>query len=63
MPEYALYHGDTFIDLGTKKHLADLLGVKEASITFYMSPTYKKRTNYRGYIVIKIPEVEFDTVD
>ena len=26
---YALYKGDTFIDLGTKKYLADKLGVRK----------------------------------
>ncbi len=54
MNDYALYHGDTFIDIGSKKYLADLLKVKENTITFYMSPTYIKRTNAKGYIVIKI---------
>ena len=63
MCEYALYHGDTFIDLGSKKKLASLLNVKEATITFYMTPTYLKRTGYRGYVVIRIPEVEFDTIE
>lgn len=51
---YALYHGDKFIDLGTKEYLANLLGVKVRTINFYMSPTYKRRTNYNGYVVIKI---------
>ena len=27
--EYALYKGDTIIDLGTRKYLAELLGVTE----------------------------------
>ena len=40
---YALYHGDTFIDLGTREYLADLLGIKPKSISFYMSPTYQKK--------------------
>lgn len=53
---YALYHGDRFIDLGTKKYLANLLGVKEKTISFYSSQIWLKRTNYRGYIVIKIEE-------
>lgn len=53
---YALYHGDKFIDLGTRKYLANLLGVSKKTISFYGSPTYKKRTNYNGYIVIKIEE-------
>lgn len=54
--EYALYHGDTFIDLGTKEYLAKLLKVQVSSINFYMSPTYRKRTNDNGWIVIKIEE-------
>lgn len=41
---YALYHGDTFVDLGTKKYLAELLKVSVRTITFYMTPTYQKRT-------------------
>ena len=54
--QYALYHGDTFIDLGTKEYLANLINVSINSITFYMSNTYKKRTNYRGWIVIRIKD-------
>lgn len=53
---YALYHGDTFIDLGTKEYLAKLLKVKIKTIEFYASPTYRKRTGDRGYLVIKIEE-------
>ena len=51
---YALYHGDEFIDMGTKEHLAKLLNIKVRTIEFYLSPTYKKRTNYNGYIVIRV---------
>lgn len=51
---YALYRGDTFIDLGTKQYLAKLLNVKIATISYYMSSTYRKRTNDQGYLVIKI---------
>lgn len=55
---YALYKGDTFIDLGTRKYLAALLKVTIDTISFYASPTYKKRTNYNGWVVIKIEEEE-----
>lgn len=51
---YALYHGDEFIDMGSKEHLAKILNVKVRTIEFYLSPTYKKRTNYNGYIVIRV---------
>lgn len=56
---YALYKGDKFIDLGSRKKLAELINVKESTITFYMSPTYKKRAKneYNNrYLVIKIKE-------
>lgn len=54
--EYALYNGDKFIDLGTKKYLTNLLGIKEKSIDFYMTPTYQKRNNYKGWVVIRIED-------
>ena len=50
---YALYKGDVFIDLGTKDYLAKLLGVTKKTISFYMSPTYQKRNNYKGWVVVK----------
>ena len=53
---YALYHGDEFIDIGTKQYLANLLKVSITTITFYMSPTYRKRTNNNGYLVIRIQD-------
>lgn len=53
---YALYHGDKFIDMGTKDYLAKLIGVTKASIEHYMTPAYKKRTKYSGWVVIKIEE-------
>lgn len=53
---YALYHGDIFIDLGTKEYLAKLLNVKPRTITFYSTPTWLKRTNYNGYVVIRIED-------
>lgn len=40
---YALYKGDNYITDGTKKELADYLGVKIRTISFYMSPTYANR--------------------
>ena len=43
--QYALYKGDTFIDIGTKEYLANKIGVDTKSIEFYMSPTYQRRNN------------------
>lgn len=42
---YALYRGEKFIAVGTKKELAELLNVKVETISFYATPAYKKRTN------------------
>lgn len=56
MKEYALYRGDEFLKIGTTQELADYLGVKIRTILFYASPTYLKRTNGNGYVVIKIED-------
>lgn len=56
MKVYALYHGDKFIDLGSIKYLAELLGVKEKTIRHYATNTWLKRSGYRSYIVIKIED-------
>ena len=42
---YALYRGEKFLGIGTKKELAELLNVKVKTISFYATPAYKKRTN------------------
>lgn len=42
---YALYRGEKFLGIGTKKELAELLNVKVKTISFYGTPAYKKRTN------------------
>lgn len=42
---YALYRGEKFLGIGTKKELAELLNVKVETISFYGTPAYKKRTN------------------
>lgn len=60
--DYAIYKGDKFLFLGTKKECADYLGVNEKTIMFYQTPTYLKRrekskeNNY--LIVIKIEDDE-----
>ena len=42
MKIYALYWGDKFLTLGTRKELAEYLGVKERTIYFYTTEVYKK---------------------
>lgn len=58
---YALYKGDEILTIGTKKELALYLGVKERTIHFYSTPTYRKRNKGgNSYIVIRIEEDERD---
>lgn len=56
MKEYALYRGDTFVDLGSASYLAKRQGVTKQTILYYRTPTYQKRNNYKGYVLIKIED-------
>lgn len=50
---YALYHGDEFIDIGSKEYLASILNVKRETINFYLSESYKKREDLTNrYVVV-----------
>ena len=40
---YAVYKGDEFIDVGTKKEISKNLGCSIDTISFYQSPAHKKR--------------------
>ena len=42
---YALYRGEKFLGIGTKKELAELLNVKVETISFYGTLAHKKRTS------------------
>jgi len=54
---YAIYKGDEFLFMGTRKECASYLNVNLRTITFYTSPTYKKRCkNYGDTIVVIIVE-------
>lgn len=55
--QYALYKGEKLVEIGTKKELAELLKVRIETITFYTTPTHRKRSK-NGYSVVKIEEEE-----
>lgn len=57
---YALYKGDTFIDIGTYEELANKIGVSINTIRFYATKTWKKKSNCEGYIVISVEEDKED---
>lgn len=57
--QYALYYCDTYLFGGTRKELADYLGVKEKTIYFYTTNIYKKRRNNdfsNCYLVIEVED-------
>ena len=41
---FALYKGEDLLIIGSIKEIAEKLGIKEESVKFYATPTYKKRT-------------------
>lgn len=41
--EYALYKGDECLSIGTIKEIAEQMKVKNRTIRFYLTPTYKNR--------------------
>lgn len=43
--EYALYKGEEIIAMGTKREIAEQLGISVRSVTCYGTPSYAKRTN------------------
>lgn len=58
---YALYKGDEFVDMGTRKYLANKLNSRVEFISYLASPTYKKRRakeNSKSMIVIKVDEID-----
>lgn len=55
MKVYALYKNDTLLDIGTIKELSEKFKIKENTIRYYGTPTYKNRgkKNYRILIEVK----------
>lgn len=56
VPCYALYKGDSFLDMGSKSYLARLIGVKIKTIEYYMSPAHRRKTKGNAYLVIKVED-------
>ncbi|MGZ1075889.1 hypothetical protein ACXOXG_08355 [Streptococcus thermophilus] len=53
--EYALYKGDELLAMGTKREIAEKLGISVRSVTCYGTPSYAKRTNEKyGRRLVKL---------
>ena len=43
--EYALYKGDELLAMGTKREIAEQLGVSVNTVSYYGTPVYARQTN------------------
>ena len=43
--EYALYKGEELLAMGTKREIAEKLGISVRSVTCYGTPSYARRTS------------------
>jgi hypothetical protein len=57
---YALYKGDEFIDMGTKKELAKKRGCSPDTIGFLASPSNFKRIKKKGLLCIRVGTTKDD---
>ena len=55
---YAIYKGDTFIDVGTKRELAERMKLAESTITHLASKTYWGRIRGKETRVLLAIKVE-----
>lgn len=51
--EYALYKGEELPAMGTKREIAEQLGVSVNSISHYGTPVYARRTSENGSSVLR----------
>lgn len=52
--EFALYKGDELIAMGTKREIAEQLGVSASTIGYYGTPAYARRTSDNGRRLVKL---------
>lgn len=58
---YALYRGDTFLEIGTIEEIADFLGLTVRSVRHYRTPSYRSRVNDRKAMwLIEIEDDEYE---
>lgn len=52
--EYALYKGEELIAMGTKREIAEQLGVSPSTVGYYGTPVYARRTSDNGRRLVKL---------
>lgn len=53
---YAIYHGDTFLDIGTRKYIINKYKLNPRMFTAYKVPSRRKRNT--GTLIIEIEDNE-----
>lgn len=52
--EFALYKGEELLAMGTKREIAEQLGVSASTVGYYGTPVYARRTSENGRRLIKL---------
>lgn len=52
--EYALYKGEGLLAMGTKREIAEQLGVSASTVGYYGTPAYARRTSKNGRRLVEI---------
>ena len=52
--EYALYKGEELLAMGTKREIAEQLGVSTSTVGYYGTPVYARRTSGNGRRLIEL---------
>lgn len=52
--EYALYKGEELLAMGTKREIAEQLGVLPSTVGYYGTPVYTRRTSDNGRRLVEL---------
>lgn len=52
--EYALYKGDELMAMGTKREIAEQLGISVHAVTCYGTPSYARRTSENARRLVEL---------
>lgn len=52
--EFALYKGEELLAMGTKREIAEQLGVSASTVGYYDTPVYARRTSENGRRLVEL---------
>lgn len=52
--EFVLYKGEELLAIGTKREIAEQLGVSASTVGYYGTPVYARRTSENGRRLVEI---------